>query len=360
LHAGGNSNSPVIFAGADSGDVTYTFRQSRGTITSPSDTGGEGVRLSFQKRATSAWASPIAQIYAAGDGSGSDGYLEFLTKPSGGSATPRARIDSSGRLLIGTSSAIGNYALQIQANNASDPFEGAILLRRGLSNAALDDDGYGLGSIAAGSQTNVGGLIEFLTDGAWGSGDYPTSIVFSTTADGASSPTERMRITNGGLIDIGGLYSVGANAIRFDVQGSNFSRDTTGSATHIFFVNPNGGVGSITTNGSATAYNTSSDYRLKENVAPLTGAIDRLNDLQVHRFNFIADPDKTVDGFIAHEAQTVVPECVTGTKDEVDENGNPVYQGIDQSKLVPLLTAALQEALQKIEDLEGRLTAAGL
>jgi hypothetical protein len=82
--------------------------------------------------------------------------------------------------------------------------------------------------------------------------------------------------------------------------------------------------------------------------------------LKPSRFNFIADPDIQVDGFIAHEAQAVVPECVTGAKDEVDEDGNPVYQGIDQSKLVPLLTAALQEALQKIEDLEARLTEAGI
>jgi hypothetical protein len=89
----------------------------------------------------------------------------------------------------------------------------------------------------------------------------------------------------------------------------------------------------------------------------LSGAIDRVNDLQVRRFNFIADPAKTVDGFIAHEAQAVVPECVTGEKDAVDDNGNPVYQGIDQSKLVPLLTAALQEAIAKIETLETRLTA---
>jgi hypothetical protein len=92
----------------------------------------------------------------------------------------------------------------------------------------------------------------------------------------------------------------------------------------------------------------------------LTGAADRVNQLQVHRFNFIADPDETVDGFIAHEAQAVVPECVTGTKDEVDDEGNPVYQGIDQSKLVPLLTAALQEALAKIETLEQRLSDAGI
>jgi hypothetical protein len=119
-------------------------------------------------------------------------------------------------------------------------------------------------------------------------------------------------------------------------------------------------VGYITTGASSTSYVTSSDYRLKENIVPLTGAADRINQLQVHRFNFIADPDKTVDGFIAHEAQAVVPEAVTGTQDEVDDDDNPVYQGIDQSKLVPLLTAALQEALAKIETLEQRLSDAGI
>jgi ABC-type amino acid transport substrate-binding protein len=119
-------------------------------------------------------------------------------------------------------------------------------------------------------------------------------------------------------------------------------------------------VGNISVTTSSTAYNTSSDYRLKENVVPLANAADRVNQLQVHRFNFIADPDTTVDGFLAHEAQDVVPECVTGTKDEVDDEGNPVYQGIDQSKIVPLLTAALQEALAKIEALEQRLADAGL
>ena len=116
--------------------------------------------------------------------------------------------------------------------------------------------------------------------------------------------------------------------------------------------------GSITTNGSSsTSYNTSSDYRLKENVTPLDGAADRLAQIPVHRFNFIADSDTTVDGFLAHEVQAFVPEAVTGEKDAVDADGNPEYQGIDQSKLVPLLTAALQEALQKIDALEARVTA---
>jgi hypothetical protein len=141
--------------------------------------------------------------------------------------------------------------------------------------------------------------------------------------------------------------------------GSGYYSKTagTGATSRLRFANANGQVGEISNTGSATAYNTSSDYRLKENVVLLTGASDRLQQIPVHRFNFIADPDTTVDGFIAHEVQTVVPECVTGNKDEVDDDNNPVYQGIDQSKLVPLLTAALQEAVAEIKALKDRVTA---
>ena len=88
----------------------------------------------------------------------------------------------------------------------------------------------------------------------------------------------------------------------------------------------------------------------------MTGAIDRVKQLSPKRFNFIADDTNTlVDGFLAHEAQTVVAEAVTGTHNEVDDDGNAVMQGIDQSKLVPLLTGALKEAIAKIEDLEARI-----
>jgi hypothetical protein len=115
--------------------------------------------------------------------------------------------------------------------------------------------------------------------------------------------------------------------------------------------------GSITSTGTSVAYNTTSDYRLKENVTGITDGIERVKQLNPSRFNFIADADTTVDGFIAHEAQTVVPEAVHGEKDAVDEDGNPEYQGIDQAKLVPLLTAALQEAITKIETLETKVAA---
>ena len=110
--------------------------------------------------------------------------------------------------------------------------------------------------------------------------------------------------------------------------------------------------GNIVQSGTTSVnYNTSSDYRLKENVVDIADGITRVKQLQPKRFNFIADADTTVDGFLAHEAQTVVPEAVSGEKDGEE------MQGIDQSKLVPLLTAALQEAITKIETLEAKVAA---
>src|SRR5690606_24276358 len=136
----------------------------------------------------------------------------------------------------------------------------------------------------------------------------------------------------------------------------------------------------------STSYNTSSDYRLKENVVPLENATSRLKKLLVHKFNFKNAPSIKYDGFLAHEVQEIVPQAVSGEKDEMEEIGNlldndnniiqkdvpkptkikenrkwiktgekPVYQGMDHSKLVPLLTKALQEALQRIENIENEL-----
>ena len=138
-------------------------------------------------------------------------------------------------------------------------------------------------------------------------------------------------------------------------------------------------VGSIKSNNSATQYNTSSDYRLKENVVSLTGAIDRLKQLQPKRFNFIGDGE-TIDGFIAHEVSSIAPYAVSGEKDamktelvmsedgkeQFDENGEIISkevidpQGVDYGKLSALTIAALQEAIAEIETLKGRLDAAGL
>ena len=103
-------------------------------------------------------------------------------------------------------------------------------------------------------------------------------------------------------------------------------------------------------------YSTSSDYRLKRNIVPIADSIDRIKKLKPSRFNWDDGPDDyVVDGFIAHEVADVIPEAITGEKDDVDKDNAPVYQSIDQSKIVPLLTAALQEAVAKIEALELRI-----
>jgi len=150
-----------------------------------------------------------------------------------------------------------------------------------------------------------------------------------------------------------------------NAAGQFFCSSQGGSTGH-FNVNQNGTataflragaiVGSVAVTATGTSYNTSSDYRLKTDVQDMTDALDRLADLRPVNFEWISDGTR-VDGFLAHEAAETVPEAVTGEKDAVDADGEPIYQGIDQAKLVPLLTAALQEAVAKIDALETRVAA---
>jgi hypothetical protein len=366
---GSTSGFTEIDAPAVAGSNTLTLPGGNGTNGQVLTTDGAGA-LSFTTVAENladgsaaapsvAFASDVnTGIFRAGN--------DLLAFSTGG--TERAQFDASGRLLVGTSSTSGNATLHVNKGSSSATDAGGLLLTNLAAMSSIgagDDIGYiNFGASTTGAVASYDAArILCEADATWGSGDYPTRLSFHTTADGASSPTERMRITQAGYVLIGctSLPGGSTKGVGFYITGTDTeylsSINTTASKNHIIFYNPNGAVGTIATNGSATAYNTSSDYRLKENVVPLTGAADRLSKLQVHRFNFIADPDTTVDGFLAHEAQAVVPECVTGTKDEVDNEDNPVYQGIDQSKLVPLLTAALQEAIAKIESLEARLTA---
>jgi len=259
--------------------------------------------------------------------------------------TTRVKVDSSGRLGVGTTSP--SAPLDITANSSAE----AVYIRAYSSPE--------IGQMLFRNNANSSTFFRISAE----SGSTDLRTVGSSHMIFATNSTERMRITSDGRVGVNATNFTNGRLIT-ESDGSAMTpfvvRDTasgTGSVNSVGFFRSTTQVGSIALTGSATAYNTSSDYRLKENVIPLTGAVDRINQLQVHRFNFITDPDKTVDGFIAHEAQTVVPECVTGEKDGVDENGNPVYQGIDQSKLVPLLTAALQEALAKIDNLETRLAA---
>ena len=300
-----------------------------------------------------------------------------------GPSSEFAKIDTSGRLLVGTSSGRGisttsQASLQIENSEIAATFvrntadQQAPVLSFGKTRGTTSGSttnviaDTGLGQIrfcgSDGTSFVQGARIDAFVDGTPGANDMPGRLVFSTTADGASSPTERMRIQNDGAILFGqqafiaGVLNIGnyTNGGKYGVQ----MRPSADNATPFAFENAAGTVvGTIQTTSSTTAYYTSSDYRLKENVTPVTDGITRLQQLKPSRFNFIADVGTTVDGFLAHEVQDIVPEAITGEKDAVDEDGNPVYQGIDQSKLVPLLTAALQEAIAKIETLEAKVAA---
>ena len=160
----------------------------------------------------------------------------------------------------------------------------------------------------------------------------------ATSTPGISNTTTGVSISPSGVIYLSADAAGGLNSNR-NADGSVAAFRRSGTV-----------VGSISVTITATAYNTSSDYRLKEDVQPMSGASDRVLALNPVNFAWKADGTR-VDGFLAHEAQAVVPEAVTGEKDGEE------MQAIDQSKLVPLLTAALQEALQKIDALEARITA---
>jgi hypothetical protein len=172
--------------------------------------------------------------------------------------------------------------------------------------------------------------------------------------DFAGGGTARKRLGIGTYSSNGS--AAGMEFSTFSVSGDSIvqycSTRRSAGTNVIEFHNPNGEVGGIQTNGSATAYNTSSDYRLKENVDYTWDATTRLKQLKPARFNFKADADTTVDGFIAHEVSSIVPEAISKEKDAVKEDGTPDYQAIDQSKLVPLLVKTIQELEARIKTLE--------
>lgn len=292
------------------------------------------------------------------------------------------RIDSSGNVGIGTNSP------------AFSSGSGVEIERAGVATLRVDNST----STAAG---------EFRADATGTAIDCRGLEVFRTLTGGS----ERMRITSAGAVCINSTTSAisGITDGYIGIDISNASRtgininsvtenqpaigirkhNSSGTSYPLYMLNAaNSNVGSVSMTNSAVAFNTSSDYRLKENVTYNFDATTRLKQLKPARFNFILEPNKTVDGFLAHEVSNIIPEAITGTKDQVEAIGNitdvegniikenftepsklpenqtwtqtgtrPVYQGIDQSKLTPILTKALQEAIAKIEQLEARLTA---
>ena len=254
----------------------------------------------------------------------------WRTAPSGtaGNAitfTQAMTLDASGNLGIGTSSPAtkfhvsgsGSVIGQIETSGT----QYAILrLKNSVHNSDVGADSTSL----------------YMDSG----GAYP--IVFYT---GATS-TERARIDSSGNLLVGTTSNPNDCKIAIGPTASNGisieSNSTSVVMSQLLFRNPNGIVGSVSTAGSTTTYATSSDYRLKENIAPMTGALEKVVQLKPCTYTWKTDGSEG-QGFIAHELQAVVPDAVVGAKDAVDEDGNAKYQGIDTSFLVATLTAAIQE-----------------
>jgi hypothetical protein len=332
-----NSGNAHIFAvGADTEIVRFTNDGNVGIGTSNPEVsldvvGINGGTAQSRVRSTAGGDIRMSVDTVGRLGTYSNSDLAFLTN---GSA--KAIITAAGNVGIGTTSP----QRQLQVGSFS-----------------------GSPEICIGSGTTGTGAVVF-GDGASGNDPWRGYVLYNHNDDAlifGAANGEKVRISSGGNLGIGTTSPSTKLYVREATQFSTamtvqVNEDMIAGAGLIDFKNNAGStIGSIYYNGFSTSYNTSSDYRLKENVVKIDGALDRLKLLKPVKFNFISRPDITVDGFIAHEVQEVIPEAIIGAKDELDKFGNPKYQGIDHSKIVPLLTAALQEAIDKITQLEERI-----
>jgi hypothetical protein len=314
-------------------------------------------------RALLDWNTGASQArVGAINGTGTANSLGFYV-----GTTEKMRIDSSGNVGIGTSSPSANLEITQSGNNV-----GLLVAGGGYNYTAKFESSDAEANIIIedSNSANNGNMIGVATN----------DMYFITNT------AERMRINSSGNMILNNTANLDASHIAIwqstGKNGITFRAPNTSPYMAMQFQNSSGGrIGYIQYTNTGTSFSTTSDYRLKENVEYDWDATTRLKQLKPSRFNFIADPDTTVDGFLAHEVQNIVPEAITGVRDEMqeeeyevtpavlDEDGNvvteavmgtrevPKYQGIDQSKLVPLLTKALQEQQTIIESLEARITA---
>lgn len=269
----------------------------------------------------------------------------------------RMRVDSSGNVGIGTSSPASRLhvsdagAVADNCFNVSTPANDNVLL-----GANLVVDVAGTYTKPATSLSGAGILFEGIN-----SLNGHGTISFLSAPDtnmGSATPLERMRIDSSGYLLINQTSNVTSSYLQIKGAQPAISCESTstGSVSQVLFRNPNGQVGSIGTSGSSTSYNTSSDYRLKQDIVPMTGALATVAQLKPVTYKWKVDGSGG-QGFIAHELQEVCPDAVTGSKDAVDENGKPEYQGIDTSFLVATLTAAIQEQQALIQQLQADVAA---
>jgi len=280
-------------------------------------------------------------------------------------ATERMRIDSSGNVGIGTST-INTVKLQVTGASSrgtalfqhpGDNSFGTILTLE--TTGGTDDPAISFKNYNGGSPTyySISG-----TDNG--------SIAFNAGGYTSSFGTERMRLDTSGNLLVGQTTQITTE--KFGTTGSNIVCALTGTNTGnvstlriqryqsdgdgvTFFYGTNQ-KGYITIASTGTTYNSISDYRLKENVVPMVGALDRV--MQLNPVSYVwKDNQKADEGFIAHEVKNIVPSAVSGEKDELDDEGNPRYQGLDQSRIVSVLTAAIQELKAIIDTQNARIEA---
>lgn len=244
---------------------------------------------------------------------------------------------------------------------------GAVVLTAADVGAAATSHTHPLSALTQSSATS--GQVIAWNGANWAPASLPSSTVTTAQVQSALSgqslsvgsilsgpigqfTSSKSAFTNnsGSSFALEAYSSVGPSAaIRTDSSGSPLIR---------FFSSGAAIAGDIINNGSSVAYNTTSDYRLKENVQDYTGGLAALKSLRPVSYNWKANPTgPRIDGFIAHEVQAVIPQAVSGQKDQVDKDGNIVPQGIDHSLLVPALVSAIKELTAKVEALEARLGA---
>ena len=296
----------------------------------------------------------MASIISAGTTSGTalnmagdtSGVLQLATNGS----TTAITIDTSQNVGIGTASpsiGVGFLALKVKGQGV-----GGV----GSSIVESTDGATWLQNYSGASTSDDPAII------------YPTgkALRFGTGTQNTSSYTERMRIDSSGNVIVNNTAQLGIGKFGVLFAGSTNNgieiQDSTTTTGAVFsgFRNSAGTlIGSISRNTTTNAvlYNTSSDYRLKENITPLTNALDKIFALKPCKWTWKDCDGIEGEGFIAHEVQEVIPAAVSGEKDAVDEEGNIKAQGMDASYLVATLTAAIQEQQTIINDLKARITA---
>jgi hypothetical protein len=284
----------------------------------------------------------------------SSGQLTY--KFSGQNATPYFTVGNSINNLKGT--------IRIEGNGQSEGSArgGLLEIESGEGNGHVQFKGpqsMSAGSYAVTLPSSLPASNILLTGDQQGnlSWNNGTNLAFSSLKNTSTGSTSAFIARSNNSTTVQGWSD---NLGALNIYNSNTSTNSTQLAINCpsktgvnyavsFYYNSSSGSGSqgsITVGGTSVSYNTSSDYRLKENIVEMTGAVDRVKQLKPSRFNFIAEPSKIVDGFLAHEVSPIVPESVIGEKD------GETYQGIDQSKLVPLLVGAIKELTARIEALE--------